>query len=232
MSLFSKWFGRGHSLAHSHEAQLERYHATTQPKRSTALCRQRMVVVDVETSGLAPARDALLAIGAVAIEDGVIRLDQSLEVLLRQDHASADHNILIHGISGSVQLGASEPADALIAFLSFARKDPLVAYHADFDRIAIERAVRLVFGIRLKNLWLDLALLAPALDAGHTAGYALDEWLRVYGIDNDSRHNALADAVSTAELFLVQLSRADAGGLQTCADLERLQKDQRWLQRR
>ncbi|HET7158212.1 MAG TPA: 3'-5' exonuclease, partial [Burkholderiales bacterium] len=212
--MFSRWFRRAPALTRNSNTELARYRAMTEAGLSTALHRQRIVVVDVETSGLDPARDALLAIGAVAIEDGVIRLEQSLEVFLRQDHASADPNILVHGISGSAQLGASDPEQALITFLSFARKNPLVAYNADFDRIAIERAVRSVLGVRLKNLWLDLALLAPALDAGHAAADTLDEWLRVYGIANYSRHNALADAVSTAELFLAQLSRAHARGLQ------------------
>lgn len=114
----------------------------------------------------------------------------------------------------------------------FVRKDPLVAYKADFDRIVIQRAMSAVLGITLDHLWLDLALLAPALDTRSATNDTLDDWLCAYGIENYSRHDALADALSSAELFLALLRRAQAQGLRTCSALDRLQKDLRWLQER
>ena len=48
------------------------------------LSAQRMVVVDLETSGLNLQRDQLLAIGAVVIEDGAIDLSQQFECTLCQ----------------------------------------------------------------------------------------------------------------------------------------------------
>ena len=216
-------------LASGYESELRRYLTLPEPSLASPLFGQRMVVVDVETSGLDPRRARLISIGAIVVSDGLVRLEQSFEVILRQHEASPEHNILIHGIGGSAQLGGREPAAALLAFLMFVRKDPLVAYKADFDRIAIQRAASSVLGITLNNLWLDLALLAPALDTPNAKSQTLDEWLSVYGIENYSRHDALADALSTAELFLALMGRAHA--LRTCADLHRLQKDARWLQR-
>ncbi len=205
------------------------YRTLPEPSLASPLHSQRMVVVDVETSGLDPRRDRLLSIGAIVVIDGLVRLEQSFEVILQQNKASPEQNILIHGIGGSAQLDGCEPAAALIAFLMFVRKDPLLAYQADFDRIVIQRATSSVLGITLSNLWLDLALLAPALDPPNAISETLDEWLSVYDIENYSRHDALADALSTAELFLALLGRAHA--IRTCADLDRLQKDSRWLKR-
>ena len=227
MSLFSRLTRRTPALASGYEPELGKYRTLPEPSLASPLHSQRMVVVDVETSGLDPRRDRLLSIGAITVSDGLVRLEQSFEVTLRQDEASPEQNILIHGIGGSAQLDGCEPAAALLAFLMFVRKDPLVAYKADFDRIVIQRATSSVLGITLNNLWLDLALLAPALDTPNSTSETLDEWLSVYGIENYSRHDALADAVSTAELFLALLGRAHA--IRTCADLERLQKDARWL---
>lgn len=209
-----------------------RYRALPEPDLGSPPDAQRIVVVDVETSGLDPWHDRLISIGAIVVGDGLVRLEQSFEVVVRQDESSTGQNILIHGIGGSAQLDGCEPAGALLAFLMFVRKDPLVAYKADFDRIVIQRATSSVLGITLNNLWLDLALLAPALDTRKATIDALDDWLSAYGIENYSRHDALADALSTAELFLALLERAQAQGLRTCADLDRLQKDLRWLQQR
>jgi len=191
---------------------------------------QRVLVVDVESSGLDPYADRLLSIGAIDVSAGVIRLDSAFEVLLRQEWASADENILVHHIGGSAQLAGRERADGLLDFLCVSGKAPLVAFHVDFDRVLIERTVKAVLGIRPENSWLDLALLAPALFPKHAAtARVLDDWLRVFGIENHARHNALADALATAQLLLAVLAAAKGCGLATWADLARLQKDQRWL---
>ena len=58
---------------------------------------------------------------------------------------------------------------------------------------------------------------------------SLDDWLQLFGIQNHDRHDALADALATAQLLLVVLAAAGRQGLATWADLARLQKDQRWL---
>ena len=191
---------------------------------------QRVLVLDVESSGLDPFADRLLSIGAIEVNAGVIRFDSAFEVLLRQERASADENILIHYIGGSAQLAGREPADGLLDFLHVAGKGPLVAFHADFDRVLIERAMKAALGVTPGSAWLDLALLAPALFPKHAeTARVLDDWLRVFGIENHARHNALADALATAQLLLAVLAAAKACGLATWADLARLQKDQSWL---
>lgn len=64
----------------------------------------RWLMVDVETSGLDPKRDRLLAIAAVGlrVDWGSRRLSvvlaDSFEVVLRQEAASDRDNILLHGI--------------------------------------------------------------------------------------------------------------------------------------
>jgi DNA polymerase-3 subunit epsilon len=107
-----------------------------------------------------------------------------------------------------------------------------VGFHADFDRTLVNRASREYLGVTPRNVWLDLARLAPAL-APDEAGKrrALDDWTSLFGIENAERHHALADAAATAQLLLVLLARAQTQGMQRVEDLVRLEKDQRWLAR-
>ena len=86
----------------------------------------RFVVVDVETSGLSLTKDRLIAIGAVAVVNGKIDLDDSFEVVLQQQVTSTKANILIHGIGGSAQTGGQAPIEALLAFLEYLGKDPRI----------------------------------------------------------------------------------------------------------
>ena len=211
-------------------AALASYRAQEQPDLSALLAEQRVIVVDVETSGLDPFRDRLISIGAVAVQRGLVRLDDSFDTVLRQETASDDRNILVHGIGGSAQLLGRDPTSGLVDFLGFAGKAPLIAFHADFDRILIERTTGATLRMKPDNAWLDLALLAPALFPEHErTARTLDGWLNLFGIQNHDRHDALADALATAQLLLVMLAAAGRQGLATWADLARLQKDRRWL---
>lgn len=193
----------------------------------------RWVVVDVETSGLDPFADRLISIGAVEVVAGRIPLASGFEVLFRQPEASAHGNILVHGIGGTAQCSGVEPATAMLRFLDYAGQAPLVGFHADFDRIMIERTARAMIGWVPGNVWLDLAKLAPAL-LGRNGGElprGLDEWTAWLGIVNESRHNALADALATAQLLQAVLARAREAGATTLRDLIKLEKDRRWLER-
>lgn len=209
---------------------VEAYRTLPEPDLRKPLHAHRYVVMDVETSGLDPYRDRLISIGALAISDGLIRFDESFEVVLRQERPSDARNILIHGIGGTSQTSGRDPAAGLADFLRFAAKAPLIGFHAEFDRVMIARAARATLGLRLANVWLDLAVLAPALFADRLPpANTLDDWMRVFGITNFARHDAVADALATAQLFQVVLAQAARHGMETCADLVELQSGQRWL---
>ena len=148
--------------------------------------------------------------------------------MLRQEKASADANILIHGIGGQTQLAGVEPGAAMLDFLAYVGKSPLVAFRAEFDRAMLERAMRDVLGVPLRQPFVDLAFLLPALFQGTTCD-SLDEWVAHFGGDIAVRHHALGDAYATAQLLLIALAAADAAGMGSPAQLLATQKAQRWL---
>ncbi|HMM46895.1 MAG TPA: 3'-5' exonuclease [Thiobacillaceae bacterium] len=194
------------------------------------LANARWVVVDVETGGLDAERDALLAIGATAIEQGHIALGASLEVGIAQAQPTGAANILIHGISGSEQRAGSAPAAALIDWLEFARGAPRVAFHAAFDQTVLQREAGTHLGVRPKAPWFDAAVVAPMLFPGAAAGCRhLDDWLAHFGLSAYSRHGALADAYATAELWLVLLAAAERENIRSAHQLQRVLRARRWL---
>jgi DNA polymerase-3 subunit epsilon len=123
--------------------------------------------------------------------------------------ASERENILVHGIGPQAQAAGEEPVAGLLRFLEFAGKSPLVAYHARFDEVALDRALAAQLGVTLPNLWLDLACLAPALiPAARLPQGSLDQWLERFRLRVHERHRATADAFATAELFLILIKVA------------------------
>lgn len=167
----------------------------------------RWVVLDVESSGLNPKRDRLLAIAAVAlrIEHArlLIDLGDSFEVVLRQASGDAvpdKANILLHGVGVGAQRAGVASSDALRAFAEFVRDAPLLAFHAAFDRALIERAFRAERGQALPNPWLDIEPLAAVLHP-RVKARSLDEWMAQLGVHCMVRHQAAADTLATAELL-------------------------------
>jgi len=221
----------GRRPAAQNEPRLRGWHALPEPDLARPHAQTRYVVVDTETTGLDLRRDALIAIGAAGVDGLALRLDDCFEVLLRQDEASADANILIHGIGGQAQLAGTDPGAGLADFLAFAGKSPLVAFRAEFDAAMVERASLACLGIRVARRWIDLAFLLPALFPG-TEARTLEDWLAAFSISAGERHHAVADALATAQLLQVALAEADRMAMASAADLLAMQKAQRWLGRR
>src|SRR5512134_1501970 len=133
MRWLTKVLGREVPLASPARRRLERWLALPPVLADAAPAAARFVVADVESTGLDMRTDRLIAIGAVTIEAGRIDLGRAFYTVLRQGAVSSRDNILLHGIGGTAQREGEDPADALLAFLEYVGRAPLVGYHAAFD---------------------------------------------------------------------------------------------------
>ena len=172
--------------------------------RRTPLEGARWVVIDCETSGLDAARDRLLSVGAVAVKDGGVELQEFFQEKIRQGTPSSRENILIHGIGGDAQRDGQPLAEVVDGLARFLGEGFPVGFHARFDAAVLRR-----HGLQARAKWLDLATLAPALfPAKGKADSPLEHWLGAFGIPARARHDALGDAFATAQLLLVALAEA------------------------
>ena len=127
-------------------------------------------------------------------------------------------------------MSGAEYTDVLTGYLEFCRHDVLVAYHAPFDEAMLRTAMQRHLGLRLRPVFIDVAKLADVLFPKQGRQYrTLDEWLVHFGIVHPARHNALADALCTAELLLVLLTAAQAQGLSSARDLIKAERSHQWL---
>ena len=208
--------------------QLIHWQGLPTPSLGAPLAQTRMVVLDLESTGLDVTRDRPLSIGAVAVHGDRLRLDDVFTRVLRQECAVQRDNVVIHGISPTVKEEGDDPTDALLDFLLYAAKGPIVGYHAPFDRELLTREARRRLGMRLGGEWLDLAWLLPALfpQAG-LVRQPLDAWIAWFGLEVPDRHRADVDAYMTAELLLIALKQAKARGIphfRALADLARTEE--------
>lgn len=204
-------------------------------RRVAPVNETRWVMLDVETSGLDPRRDQLLAIAAIALQVDwparrlAIVPGDSFEVVLRQDVASTHDNILLHGIGAQRQRDGAEPALALRAFADFVGHSPLLAFHAAFDQTLIGRFARAHLGAELPNPWVDIEHLC-AITHESVRARSLDEWMAHFGIHCAVRHQAAADTLAECELLLRVWPRV-ATQCTDWAGVQRLAAQQRWIAR-
>lgn len=210
--------------------RLEALKAKEKVSSRTPLNALRWVVVDVETGGLNPRSDPLLSIGAVEIQNRQINLGAAYEARLKQATTTSHDNILVHGLTDSLQRSGLPPREALLDFAEFAAHSPRVAFHAAFDRDALNSAFERELGWTPAFKWLDAAVLAPLLFPQHAGDCRhLDDWLQKLSLANFARHSAVADAIATAQLWLMLLEAATRQHLRTLGDLEGLARSRHWL---
>ncbi len=212
MSLFNWRKARSPSLSAEHLQRRDQL-LPAEPIVEQALHLQRLVVLDLETSGLNTNRDLVLSIGAIVIEDGAIDFGQQFECTLQRDAQPTNDSVLIHGLGPSAIAAGVAPAEGLLGCMEFIGASPVLAFHAPFDQRMLSRALHDSLGYKLQHLFIDLADVAPLLypDAGiHKGG--LDDWVRYCGLHVQERHNASADALVTAELALILFSQARRQG--------------------
>jgi len=184
------------------------------------LMTSRLIVLDLETTGLNPAKDQMIAIGAVAINNNAIPLDDQFDLILRRPELDIRKTVLIHGIGPEALTDGHETEDALLHLLDWMNGDPILAYHSAFDQKFLEKTLRAELGYGENHIWLDVAELMPTFfPSANTQGKGLDNWADTFGLQASTRHHAAADAMVTAELTLIALNKAAQQGTLTLVQL-------------
>ena len=184
----------------------------------TPVDQVRFVVLDSETTGFSPVLDRILTIGAVVVQDGEIRLDDSFDALLRVtgDVGPVD----VHGVTPEQTQRGQDEGEALPRFLAYLRDGVIVGHHIGHDVSMLDAGLeRMGTDVRLLNRTLDTADLALYLaqdgafaDVKLPAHISLDTLADLFGVIPHDRHTASGDAFITALVFLRLLKLASRHG--------------------
>ena len=130
---------------------LDRYRAATAAlvDGDAALDGIRFVVLDCETTGLDPATDRIITIGAVGVINGEIRLDDTFERLVRIDENTSA--VTVHGVTRDESRAGVDEAEALAAFLDYVGDGIIVGHHIGHDIGTLNAGYARHWGTRLVN---------------------------------------------------------------------------------
>ena len=201
---------------------------------SPPLSRTVFVVLDLEMSGLDPACDAILALGAVRMVGGRISLGDGYQALVRPACGLTAENVCVHQLTPAQLACQPDIATALPAFLEYCGDAVLAGWHVGLDAAFLKRWAKRLGLSPLKNAFLDVLGLYRSIRAGHGSTLLGDLPLkdatlytvaRALGIPPRGAHDALGDAFITAQVlqrFLSILRSERPGEELTLAALLRL----------
>ncbi len=178
--------------------------------------------LDLETGGLHPKSDPILSVGMVPVRGGLVRLGEAYASLVRPepDADIAPSSIAAHQLVPREVREAPSAAAVLEQIDRRLREGVLLVHQAAVDVKFLRRAYR-----HEGKRWPDpkvvdtVALLIKAakrarfLDPNapeHEPDLNLAGARRRLGLPDYGQHDALIDAIATAELFLVLRRRLDA----------------------
>ncbi|MEZ4837639.1 3'-5' exonuclease [Flavobacterium sp.] len=169
---------------------------------SNNLKQNRYVVFDCETTGLDYRRDVILSIGAVAVVDNSILVNDSLELYLKQELYKPE-TVHIHGILKEGKEEKIVEAEAIIRFLEFVKNATLVGHNVSFDIEMINQALKRLEVGKLKNESMDTdAMYQKYKGLQEDQHSSLDELCKNLKVEKSERHTASGDAFITALVFL------------------------------
>lgn len=170
---------------------------------STSLNALTAVVLDTETTGLDASRARLIQIGAIRLREGHM-VEDSLVQLINPGIPIPAITIEIHGINDASVKDAPSFASIYTKLNQFLGKDILIGHNIGFDLAILQSECRHAGLLWQERPVLDTRLLAE-ICLPNFAGYSLDKLAAQFGITTPNRHDALADARITAELYLALL---------------------------
>ena len=169
------------------------------------------VSLDLETTGMDPARDHILSLAAVPVRDGRVLLSERFERRIHTARSFGIDSIRHHRITPDEASTGEQITDVVRAFLHWLGSRRLLGYNLGFDLDMLGPHVRAATGFALPNATVDLAdevarrqrqqrPNAPVnLDFAHIAD--------TLGVPMVERHSALGDATTVGLCWLALQAR-------------------------
>lgn len=170
----------------------------------------RLLAIDLEMTGLEPKKDHILSFGWVAISGLEIDLSTARHVLVKSD-ASVGQSATIHGLRRCDCADGVPLKEALQTLLKAVEGRVPLFHHAGLDSAFLKQALATCQlapwqKLALDTLKIERQRLQNRGEVIPAQRLSLEGCRDAYRLPSAPGHNALEDALATAELFLAQVA--------------------------
>lgn len=200
------------------------FYAVPAPSEETPASELNLLSVDFETTGLDASCDQILSIGYVPVDGDAITLAGAVHRVLAA-RVEVGQSAVFHGITDD-QLASGMPVEEAVAeTLGALAGRVLLAHFAKIETEFLSLLCERLYGAPLVVPVVDTLVLHDRLVNRGFDDESLAGQLRLwnartrYGLPVYKAHNALTDAVATAELYLAHVAEFSAEKVQTLKTL-------------
>ncbi len=213
MFLLSKNYNakRERLLKKAPEGALKHYLSIPFPDNKTPIEQTPILALDFETTGLTAKTDQILSIGHICIENNAILLNSAFHQVIRTEGDLNEKNVTIHQITDDTKSQGVSLETAIETLLEALSGKIMLVHFARIERSFLQAACIQLYG---------MAPVFPIIDTLEMARKRLDREslryppsaLRLFNLREAHQlpryvaHNALSDALATAELFFAEVA--------------------------
>ncbi len=171
-----------------------------------------ILAVDFETTGLDAIQDKLLSVGCVELNQRQIKIGTSYHQIIQTQGSLKADNVTIHQITDDQKDQGKPLAEVVAALLKMLAGKVMLVHFARIERQFLQQACIELYGMAPVFPMIDTLVIAKKKLDKRDVAYDPSE-LRLsalrakYQLPNHYAHNALNDAIATAELLLAQTSK-------------------------
>ncbi len=205
--LISKQLQRKWALTRATHPVMKDYLSTPLTHGNTLPDALDIVSLDLKTTGLNPKKDSLLSFGLIQIKQQNIQLNSVWHEIIYIEQDIPESSAIIHHITDD-QAAKGKPLEVLLPeLLQRLSGKVMLAHDANTEQDFLDAACRKLYGSPFIINTIDTLQLGQRLLSRHnptvqTGDLRLFNLRPLFGLPMYKAHNALYDALATAELFL------------------------------
>jgi len=165
------------------------------------------VVLDFEATGLDINKDHIISIGLIEIQNMGIHLNTAWHQIVKTSQDMPQNTAVIHQITDDMVAEGENLEVAMSTLLQRLKGKVMIAHHANIELAFLNKITQVLYGQKFIIPVIDTQLLAQR-QLQRQQGHFRIGALRLFNLRNShglpayKAHNALSDALATAELFL------------------------------
>lgn len=202
----------------------EAYAAARPPADATPWREAAFCAVDLELGGLDPSTDEIVSFGAVPIQSGRVLVGGAVEGRIRPERQMSNSAIRVHGLRRADLAAAPALEQAIDPLLGILAGRVPVVHAAAVERSFLRPVLR-GQGLRLRRAMVDTAVLGllwlRERDGRGPAHLTLAQLAAALGLPEHRPHDAIGDALTTAQAFIALATLLDARAPETVRSLRR-----------
>ncbi|MCU7833740.1 MAG: DNA polymerase III subunit epsilon [gamma proteobacterium symbiont of Taylorina sp.] len=212
--MFSQWFGyeakRKRLLAKAPPGPLKEYLSVPFPDPATRLNQTPILALDFETTGLDAKTDQILSVGHITIESFEILLASAYHQIICTRGDLKEESVVIHQITDDTKSSGQGAEEVIEKLLQAMAGKVILVHFAQIEKNFLQYTCKKLYGMAPVFPIIDTLVLARKRLDQRTALYSPND-LRLFNLRENFQlpryraHNALSDALATAELFLAEI---------------------------